>query len=379
MMNTPYSLDAITVVSPATLGGEIKDQDRAEFFSPALVACVCDGVSTSPHASKAAEIGILLSPTLFDGDVDRQLETLSDVLLNQRSSACDKGITVNNQSVLMKTLLQEAARDKLKHSFQTTLVAAKFSIEDTSVNARLVWCGDSAFFAYSQDGDLLFTNLSGQAEFSKSAAPDLPQRIPFGPSDAVVTEIIGKLSDHPDLLEKTSVKEGSLCQVLSSMPDSNVSTGESPPRLWLRQGELLIVPAYLLSVPKDVQYRNLASVMYSPFVQRAASPTVNTVSVTLDDSNNTTEVLPDHFLSGGWTCIEHRFPKDAQYLLCSDGFYRCFDNPTAMWTFLKRYNASGKKGQFIEHLHRKLNDSFGDDDISFIWISPKEAAEVHHA
>jgi len=47
----PY--DATVMVSPARLGGEKKDQDRAVWFEQGMAAVVCDGVTSSPCAGEA--------------------------------------------------------------------------------------------------------------------------------------------------------------------------------------------------------------------------------------------------------------------------------------------------------------------------------------
>jgi len=377
-MKSKLFFNATIVMSPATLGGETKNQDRAEFFSPVMVACVCDGVSTSPHSARAAELGTAFSSTLFNGDVNKQLETLSNILIEQRFSACDKGVTIENQPESMKMILQEAAKEKLKYSFQTTLVAAKFSPQDKYVDVKLAWCGDSGFFAFSKSGELLFTNLSIE-EASEDIATDASEKIPFGPDDAIFVKVLGKLSDYPDFSKRSSIKIGQLCKVLSSASDNTISTGEHPPVLWLKRDETLFVPAYLASTPKDPQYNALSRVIYSRFIQRASSPVANKININLNDPNNTTEVLPDHFFTGDWNFMQDEFPKEAEFLFCSDGFYRSFDNPTAMLTFLKRYKASSNKEQFMDYLHQKLNNTFGDDDISFVWISPNEVEEQNYA
>ena len=57
---------ALTVVSPMMFGDDRKDQDRALWYGPGRIACVCDGVSSSPDSGKAAELVTLMAPVLFN-------------------------------------------------------------------------------------------------------------------------------------------------------------------------------------------------------------------------------------------------------------------------------------------------------------------------
>ena len=368
---------AVILKSPAQSDGELKNQDRAEWFSPVHTACVCDGVTSSPHAARAAEIASTFSPALFDRDIKQQLETLSNILLCQRLSAQDKGINITNTSANMQKIMQEAAREKLKHSFQTTLVAAKLFPHDHSITVRLIWIGDSGFFAYSTAGDLLLTNLAMETKLLKNII-NPQQKIWFGPGAAIITKIVGELADYPALIRKTSFRNAIICQVLSSSAETPIKKITSS-GLWLNPGETLIVPSYLLSHPCDVRYRHLATVIYSRFIQSTACPMQDKIKVVLKDAANTTEVIPDHFETSNSHYLQEEFPEDAEFLLCSDGFYRCFNQPSEMLTFLKRYRSSSKKAQFIKHLHHRLIDSFGDDDISVIWISPNKKRKPDHA
>lgn len=69
------------------------------------------------------------------------------------------------------------------------------------------------------------------------------------------------------------------------------------------------------------------------------------------------------------------WPEDAQLLLCSDGFYDCFSNFEEIHGWLNQHHEQLKDSQTrdecLYELHNRLNQSKGDDDISFIWLYPK--------
>ena len=352
------------VVSPAMFCGEEKNQDRAGFSSPTLTACLCDGVSTSPYAANAAELTVELSSILFGRSPSSQLEIIARLLTNKRLAALESGINVSHQQDSIKAMLQEAARVKLKKSFQTTVVAGQIVPEGHRFKVKFLSCGDSGIFAFDRQGELLYSNLALHNHIVKTRSS---KEIPFGPSQNVICKIICKLSECPELSRKTNITNGVLCEVLSSSNQNNEVADDIP--LWLSQGERLIVPAYLVSKPKDPEYHSVAHIIYSQYVQRQSCPTQCKADVDLMNPNNSTAVMPDHFYNGQWNYTEETFSKDAHLLFCSDGFYRCFKDVRRMWRFLRKYEVSANQKSLQEHLHQKLSNTFGDDDISFIWIS----------
>jgi len=161
--------EGVDAVSPMYEGEEKKDQDRAVWFPVSQTACVCDGVTSSPCAEEAAELVTKFSPALFSGDVEQSMKVISDLLVVLRTEKLHSEVNlVANMPVKMREILQETAREKARYSYQTTLVAAKFVLEDTMVVSSMVWCGDSVFLAFDSKGQLLASSPAG-SERSKCA------------------------------------------------------------------------------------------------------------------------------------------------------------------------------------------------------------------
>ena len=134
-------LQVLKVVSPAFAAGEAKNQDRAEWFSSQNVATVCDGVSTSPYSQKAAELVSILSPELHDKDPDSGIRCIARALINCRQLAREKGLLINNgYPKAMQAYLREVGNDSLNHSYQTTIVTAKFTFEKNCIHAFVLSC-----------------------------------------------------------------------------------------------------------------------------------------------------------------------------------------------------------------------------------------------
>ena len=108
---SPYG--AMTMVSPMMLGEEQKDQDRARFFGPGLVGCVCDGVTSSPHSTQAAERVASFAPILFEKDIRARLRTICDLLMAYRREfqATDLAMPYE-MSEPMRVMLTQALREK---------------------------------------------------------------------------------------------------------------------------------------------------------------------------------------------------------------------------------------------------------------------------
>ena len=94
-------------------------------------------------------------------------------------------------------------------------------------------------------------------------------------------------------------------------------------------------------------------------------------------SGSHTEVLPDNFYTGHWVYFEDEFPADTHFILASDGFTECFDTPLEMWLWLNRYKNylrdEYKKKILLKRLHMIRKKKRGDDDISFVWMFPKDS------
>jgi serine/threonine protein phosphatase PrpC len=91
---------------------------------------------------------------------------------------------------------------------------------------------------------------------------------------------------------------------------------------------------------------------------------------------SSTMVIPDCFVSEAESLFryETNLANDAEILLCSDGFYECFDSVHEIVQWLKNNQstlAADDNQPLMETLHDKLNSKKGDDDISFIWLLPE--------
>ena len=88
-----------------------------------------------------------------------------------------------------------------------------------------------------------------------------------------------------------------------------------------------------------------------------------------------TAVLPDHVHTGQWSYFEERFPVDAFYLLASDGFYGCFSEPEDIWHWLidaeDQLLDELERPRVMRTLHQHRHREHGDDDISFVWVTPE--------
>ncbi len=145
--------------SPAVDAEGPKDQDRVAWYPDEAVACLCDGLTSSPRAADAAELVVAKARSLFYGS-DNPVATLTQSLFAMRAQAGAESIQVDPAlPEPVRTFVLEAARETLLHSHQTTLVAAAFARGIDRIDVRLVTCGDSALLAYSPDGDLLFASV----------------------------------------------------------------------------------------------------------------------------------------------------------------------------------------------------------------------------
>jgi len=355
-------------VSPSIHGGETKNQDRASVHLRNFTACVCDGVTSSAHAATAASIVSQFAPTIFNGK-NASLKTLSDLLTAHRKTVLQTEITLDPSiPASMGDMMRDAAKQQLKNSYQTTLVCAKLQPEADYIDTRIVSCGDSGFFAFSPSGELLLTNLADEKQAASRSA------IPFARDVELLTKVVGELSDHPTMADEARIPNPRNWLVCEPVCSCGETASQETPMLWLDSEELLLVPKYLTSTPRDPHYRDLRRFRYSRFIRRVSSPQKAT-SLKLNTQGNATAVLPDHFYAGEWDSLEDRFASDTNFLLCSDGFYRAFEEPAQIWDWLKRnenkLHTKQEKMQLLAGLHKRLHEKCGDDDISFIWLSPK--------
>lgn len=373
--------DVNCMVSPSNFEGETKDQDRTVFDSRTCTASLCDGVTSSPHSGKAASI-MTNQGSLILENIDMNLKIVADLLYANRSAALKRGVVVDSSiSASMKEVVQEAAKQSLKHSFQTTLIATRFDVQSSFVSVKCLSCGDSGFFAFSSKGQMMTTNLVDLERHPEQYHQPQSTTIPFSPGCELLTKTMGCLSEFPNLemyKEINNPDKWLLCSAIC-LCDTPVDCGEPNafPTMYLKPNELLVIPRYLLTKPKDPDHQEFGRLYYSQFIRRLSCPAITNTDIRFDGQGNTTFVLPDHYDSGNWESFEDKFPRDTSFLLCSDGFYRAFLSPSDMWEWLKT-NEKGllnkaKRRKLLKDLHLKLNHTCGDDDISLIWITPKNS------
>ena len=381
---------AMTVISPMVQDGEKKDQDRARWFEPGQIACVGDGVNSSPNSDKAAQIITQYAPVLFCGNLNDRLEMLCDVLMVHRREYQSKTeINVaEGTTESMRQMLRKVVRSKKAISFQSTMIAAQFATDDRTVFVRVIKCGDSAFFGFSPDGDLLTSSLSvdslsqpakGSMNISDSAGAIL-----FGPGRDILVRVRGPLSEYRGLAEQSGIgpeheRNWIVCSPVDSCRHSKAESQnllEVKP-IVLHGNDRLVIPKYLYGrglTCEGQQYRVLS---YSSAIKRISGPGESRVHAALGDAGSTTLVLPDHFYTGAYECYRDSFPRQTNFLLCSDGLYGAFSNWAELYEWL-RLNAAALNSEvtrqtLLEQLHERLNSSKGDDDISLIWVRPRES------
>ena len=205
--------DALTIVSPMMFGEDEKDQDRARWYRHGQIACVCDGVSSSPHSDRAAEMVVSYAPVMFDGRGPDNLRTICDLLMARRREYQQSEITFpKGISPAMRDTLQKVIWEKQAISFQTTLVAAEITCSEKAVSVHILKCGDSAFFAFSGQGELLSSSLtSGPNNTAIWNKPDNRSRpfdgMSFGPGNQILVRIEGFLSNHRELAQRTQIQD----------------------------------------------------------------------------------------------------------------------------------------------------------------------------
>lgn len=374
------SFTDIHAVSPSIFGGEIKNQDRILYDPQTCTAAVCDGTTSSPYAEKAASIVSRCTPLILNKKVEKNLETVCDLLIAHRDLAIRKGVKSSDSiPESMREIVEEAAKANLSKSFQTTLVCAGFNYRGSHILVKVLNCGDSGFFAFSSDGQVLLSNLSNIDEKLSDSGDNGHYKICFSQGTELLTKIIGPLSEFPELAENKrniNPENWMVCSALCLCKKSDsLSEPANKSAFWLKQNELLLAPKHLLSIPKDATYKEFRRLFYSRFIRRTSSSVKPSADIQFDTQGNTTAVLPDHYYTGQWEYFEERFALDTHFLICSDGFYRAFSNAGKIWDWLntneKDLKNRRQKKLLLNQLHQQLDQTCGDDDISFIWIKPE--------
>ncbi len=375
MCDTP-TFDAITIQSPMCRDGERKDQDRVCWFAPTLTACVCDGVSTSPFATEAAEIACQFSPTLFrpGHDALRRIEVLADFLITRRLGAQQSQPTMPNVTPAMMAMLQDAVKENMTKSYQTTLVTASFVAMDALIDATVIHIGDSGVFVFDKHGATIASSLedprpSQERTYTRQRPADPSS---FEPGHKHLVRIISKLSTRPELAEPLGIPAASLdnwliCALLDDGERSQPKALRAN-RERLNTDDLIVVPRYLAQMPEDSLFRDYCLISCSRQIRHLRSQAPR---ATFESKTNVTAVLPDH-VATACTQFQDKYPMDSHFVLASDGFYEAFTDPHEMWNWLCDYESDlrdeKRRAIAMSHLHDQLFRTRGDDDISFVWV-----------
>jgi serine/threonine protein phosphatase PrpC len=391
MVISDYDYNASVVVSPMMEQDQAKNQDRAVWFPATRSACVCDGVTTSPHSEQAAEIVSQYSPALFSGDIKNNLSIICNLLDINRNEKLHSPIKMPaDVSDNMKELLQQAAMENLKKNSQTTIVAAKITPENHGCNVEVVRCGDSIFLAFAPGGQLLTTSPanietpgygSNHSIVANKIMPNSGQANIFL-GDEIIACLIDNCKNHPDIAKAAGINEKCahnwlICAIIdksSNYDGNNKITGHE-----VRYGDLLIVPKYLCSIMTISGSKKYIRFLYSRIIKPINKELDNTLNLSFRQKGSVTAVLPDSFYTGDWIYFKDRFPADAHYILASDGFYGAFESPSDIWDWLKENHGKLRDLQeterLMQDLHNKNKSRSGDDDISLVWIYPQKVTE----
>lgn len=387
------TFEALAVVSPLVEDGEEKNQDRARWFPHVAVATVCDGTSSSARSAEAAQLVADLSPMLFGEDTEECLRGICRLLTLRRAAAQHRPVKLApGLPPAMQELMSSVARERMSSSYQTTMVSASFTFVDEQVSAEIVRCGDSALFAYSPSGELLLSSppLDAVADEREGHGSQNHDFTSFGPGDELLVKVLGTLTDHPEIASRSGVQARYASRWVVCMPLDQCERGNVTRRLkcdvaplMLRPGTLLLTPRYNLERHAGVQdtvYRRLRFATAIRAVQ-PSDPVQDAPQVVFGAKSNLTAVLPEHVLSGRWVHRTETVPADTHFVLASDGFYGAFDSPGEQWKWLirhgKRLCDHGSREQLLQKLHARLRSRDGDDDISFIWVSPSKSPLRH--
>jgi serine/threonine protein phosphatase PrpC len=382
----------LTLLSEMAFGEGKKDQDRARWYGPGQVACVCDGVSSSPCSGQGAELVVSHAPVMFGGRDPDNLRTVCDLLMAWRREYEQSEITFpKGISPAMRDTLQKITREKQATSFQTTAVAAQIICGEKAVSVHILKCGDSAFFAFSNEGELLSSSLT-HGPHNHRATPNkcnnhccLFDGMSFGPGDQILIRIEGVLSNYRELGHRAQIQDKHLKNWLVCCPVEICGGGAHPidssrsplHRLSLGPTDYLLVPRYLHGTQLTSQGQRYQVLDYSSTIRVLSADGPDASYNRIVQRGTTTKVLPDHFYSGHVESYVDCFPINTHFVLCSDGFYSGFSDARCLWEWL-RHNAGALSHQderqpVLKWLHSHLYARSGDDDISFVWAYPGKA------
>ncbi len=391
-MPTANTYNALTIVSAMMLGDDKKDQDRARWYGPGQVACVCDGLTSSPCSGQGAKLVTSFAPIIFDDDSEDKIQTMCNLLMALREEYQQSDLIIpDGTSPAMQDVLRKVVQEKRASSFQTTMVAMKIVRYEKTVTANILKCGDSAFFAFSHEGELLTSSLTHNPYKNRSIENKRNNSsfsfdgMSFGPGYQILVRVEGLLSHCKALAQQTQIRYKHLKNWLVCTPIEVCGLGTYPidkgasalPRLFLRPADHLLLPKYLYGTQLTSKGQRYRVLDYSSTIRVLSAEGIGASRSRIAQRGSTTIVLPDHFYGGYVESYQDTFPLGTHFVLCSDGFYSGFSDAGSLWKWL-RGNArallhkDGKKA-VLKRLHSDLEAKGGDDDISFVWAYPRKA------
>jgi len=390
MKDTINTYSAVTIVSATMFGEGEKNQDRARWYGPGQIACICDGVTTSPYAERSAELVTQFAPVLFDNNKENNFQIICDLLIALRKEyQQDKIVIPDGTAPTIQAILRKVIQEKRKTSFQTTMVAVKIKCDEKTVATHIFKCGDSAFFAFSHEGELLSSSLTNSPVNNRATQNkrnnhySLLDGISFGPGHQILVRVEGLLCHNKALAQQTNIGDTHLKNWIVCTPIENcgkvtyqIDNAQQPlPGLSLKPVDRLLVPRYLYGTKITSKGHRYYVLDYSSTVRVLSIEGELTSHSKIDQRGSTTLVLPDHFYKGYVESYQDRFPKGTHFVLCSDGFYNCFSDAKYLWQWLKNHaktlSHKDERQSLLRQLHSQLDAKSGDDDISFVWAYPR--------
>lgn len=380
IVSTTGSYGALTVVSPMMFGEEPKNQDRARWYEPGLIGCVCDGVTSSPHSAQAAELVVSFAPILFEGNAHERVRTVCELLVAHRRQFQATPLALSKDTPeVMQAMLMEALRDKQAISYQTTIAAVRLRPGASDVGIDILRCGDSAVLAFSDDGELLYSSLTHPREDkAKRRRAFLSGGLTFGPGSQILVRVEGSLDRHEQKARVSGINERHyknwlVCTPVDTCSGGQTESTEPSGALVVTSRDTLLVPRYLYGRQLESQGQEYRCLDYSSTI-RILPAAPRAPGDGISHRGSFTEVLPDHVYSGCYDYVEDRFPQRTHFVLGSDGFYSAFATASHMWAWLQEYcivRADTEQQQRrLEELHSRLHSNSGDDDVSFVWMYP---------
>jgi hypothetical protein len=72
--------------------------------------------------------------------------------------------------------------------------------------------------------------------------------------------------------------------------------------------------------------------------------------------------------------------ENTRFLVATDGFHTSFGEPYEMWQWLIENGQALKEqslcGHLLSDLHLRLSRKFSDDDVSFVFVTPRNVSNL---